>query len=322
MALPLPDFYDPAAVGTLYLERAGAVAEAARAYARRQGVRPAEEDRERICVFGVDVQVTFCMPGASLYVPGAVDDTRRAIEWLYRHLDRVTGLVFTLDTHYAFQIFHPSWWVDADGRNAPPMTVITSADVKEGRWRATREPDASFAYVEELERKGRYTLTVWPYHALHGGVSHALMPAMMEAALFHAHARNMPTHFEAKGQHPLTENYSVFAPEVTEVAGRKVGAFNELLFESLLQYDRVYVFGQAKSHCVLFSVRDMLERLRGTDLNLARRVYLLEDAMSPVPPPPLDPLPPSLDFPRVADAAMKDFARSGVHLVRTSDGIA
>ncbi|MCI0672270.1 MAG: nicotinamidase, partial [Myxococcaceae bacterium] len=98
MALPLPDFYDPAAVGTLYLERAGAVAEAARAYARRHGVRPADEDRERICVFGVDVQVTFCMPGASLYVPGAVDDTRRAIEWLYRHLDRVTGLVFTLDT--------------------------------------------------------------------------------------------------------------------------------------------------------------------------------------------------------------------------------
>lgn len=322
MALPLPGFYHPDAVGTLYLERAALVADAAQAHARRHGIRPAAEDREKVCLFGVDAQVTFCLPGASLYVPGAVEDCRRAVEWLYRNLDRVTGLVFTLDTHTAFQVFHPPWWVDAEGKHPPPFTPISAADVLSGRWRPTREPERTLAYVQELERRGRYLLTVWPYHALQGGVSHALMPAVMEASLFHAHARRSPTHFEAKGQHPLTEHYSVFAPEVTELAGETLGAFNQRLLDALLAYDRVYIFGEAKSHCVLFSVRDILEHIRDVDPSLARRIYLLEDAMSPVAPPPIEPLPDALDFPRLADQAMDAFARAGVHRVKTTDPLA
>jgi nicotinamidase-related amidase len=321
MALPLPRFYDPAQVGTLYLERAAEVAAAAREYAAAHGVRPASEDRERVCLFGIDVQVTFCLPGASLFVPGAVEDCRRAVEWLYRNLPRVTGLVFTLDTHTAFQIFHPSWWVDARGEHPAPLTPVYAADVAAGRWRATREPEASLAYLEALERKGRYVHTVWPYHGLQGSVSNALVPAVHEAALFHAHARQAPVTFAPKGLHPLTENYSVFAPEVRELGGRVLGAFDQKLLDTLLAYDRVYVFGEAKSHCVRFSVHDMLERIRELDPSLARRLYLLEDAMSPVPAPPLDPLPAALDFPRLADEALEAFARAGVNIVKTGDAV-
>ena len=90
---------------------------------------------QRIAAFGIDVQVAFCSPGASLFVPGAVEDTQRALRWLYSHLDRVTELVFSLDTHRAFQIFHPAWWRDAEGRPPAPLSVITAADVRAGRWR-------------------------------------------------------------------------------------------------------------------------------------------------------------------------------------------
>ena len=49
------------------------------------------------------------------------------------------------------------------------------------------------------------------------------------------------------------------------------------------------------------------------------RIHILEDAMSPVPAPPLEPLPPGLDFPRVADEAMRAFREAGMRVVRTTD---
>jgi hypothetical protein len=56
-----------------------------------------------------------------------------------------------------------------------------------------------------------------------------------------------------------------------------------------------------------------------TDPALAKKIYILEDCMSPVPPPPLNPLPPSLDFPRIADEAIADFKRAGMNVVRSTD---
>ncbi len=319
MPLPMPRFHQDAHAGQLYLERGAQVAEEARRYAAEHRIRPAREDRVRIAAFGIDVQVAFCAPDASLFVPGAVEDTQRALRWLYSHLDRLTELVFSLDTHRAFQIFHPAWWQDAEGRPPAPLTVIGAADVRAGRWRATRFPEESLAYCERLEASGRYVLTIWPYHALLGGLSHALMPAVYEASLFHALMRDTPTHFELKGEHPLTENYSVLSPEVTEVKGQKVGEFNTRLFERLMSFDRVYVFGQARSHCVLSTLQDLRQHIERTDRSKMGRVFILEDAMSPVPAPPLDPLPPALDFPRVADAALKGFREAGMRVVRTTD---
>lgn len=319
MPLPLPEFYEESKVGSLYLERAAQVAESARRYAAAHRLRPAREDKRRVAAFGVDVQVAFCLPGASLFVPGAVEDTQRALRWLYSHLDQVTELVLSLDTHRAFQIFHPSWWVDEHGQPAPPLTPITAAEVRAGRWRATRFPEASLEYCQRLEASGKYVLTVWPYHALLGGLSHALLPAVMEASLFHSLARDTQTRLEQKGEEPLTENYSVLSPEVTQVAGRQVGAFNQHLFDHLLSFDRVYVFGQASSHCVLSTLLDLRQHIEARDPSLLRRIYILADAMSPVPPPPLDPLPPSLDFPRVAADSLRELARAGMHVVKTSD---
>jgi nicotinamidase-related amidase len=317
----MPRFHEDARVGQLYLERAGEVAEEARAYASAHRIRPAREDRVRIAAFGIDVQVAFCTPGASLFVPGAVEDTQRTLRWLYTNLDRLTELVFSLDTHRVFQIFHPAWWQDAEGRPPAPLSVITAADIRAGRWRATRFPEESLAYCERLEASGKYVLTIWPYHALLGGQSHALAPAVYEASLFHALVRDTPTHFELKGEHPLTENYSVLAPEVMEVKGQKVGEFNARLFEHLMSFDRVYVFGQAKSHCVLSTLQDLQKHIERTDRSKMGRIVILEDAMSPVPAPPLNPLPPALDFPRVADAAIHGFREAGMRVARTTDAL-
>ncbi|MDB4936497.1 MAG: hypothetical protein JWP87_3469 [Labilithrix sp.] len=320
--MPLPRFYDPAMVRNVYVERVGLVAEAADAFKKKNKIAPASQDRLRIAAFGIDCQVGFSTPGASLFVPGAVEDTSRTIEWLYRNLDRITQVAFSLDTHRVFQIFHPAWWIDDDGKHPAPFTNISLADVRDGKWRPIAHPAECLEYVKQLEKAGKYVLTVWPYHTLLGGVSHALVPALMEAAMFHALVRQAQTHFETKGTHAMTENYSVLAPEVRELGGKSVGTFNAAFFKMLMDFDRVYVFGQAKSHCVLSTLRDMQEHIAGTDPSLMDKIYVLEDATSPVPAPPIDPLPPALDFPRVADKAFEELEAAGMHIVKTTDPIA
>jgi len=320
--MPLPSFYDSAKVRDIYVERALLVAEAADDYKRKTKIAPSAQDKLRIAAFGIDCQVGFCTPGASLFVPGAVEDTSRTIEWLYRNLDRITQVAFSLDTHRVFQIFHPAWWVDDAGKHPAPFTSISLADVREGKWKPVAHPAECLEYVKRLEAAGKYTLTVWPYHALLGGVSHALVPALMEAAMFHALVRSSQTHFETKGTHAMTENYSVLSPEVRELGGKSVGTFNAAFFKMLMEFDRVYVFGQAKSHCVLSTLKDMREHIAGTDPALMAKIYILEDATSPVPPPPIDPLPPVLDFPRIADHAFAELKAAGMNIVKTTDPIA
>lgn len=321
MQLALPSFYDSRRIGELHLERAALVAEEAARYRSTYGIKPAGQDKLRIAAFGIDCQIGFCVPGASLFVPGAVEDTRRTLEWIYRNLGVLTGLHFSLDTHRVFQIFHPAWWTDRQGRPPEPFTPITYEQVRKGEWAPIAHPKESLEYTRRLEETGKYVLTVWPYHTLLGGVSHALVPALMEAAIFHSLVRMRQTHFETKGTHAMTENYSVLSPEVTELSGQTVGSFNAPFFKMLMEYDRVYVFGQAKSHCVLSTLNDIRAHVEKTDRNLAQKIYILEDATSPVPAPPIDPLPPTLDFPKIAERAFEELRRAGMQLVKTSDPV-
>jgi len=321
MQVALPSYYDPRQVETIYTERAGLVADEAIEARKKYGISPAGRDKVKIAAFGIDVQIGFCTPGSSLFVPGAVEDTRRATEWIYRHMDVLTGLHFSMDTHRVFQVFHPAWWMDKDGNHPSPLTPITSAEVMRGDWIPIAHPRESLEYTKRLESTGKYVLTVWPFHTLLGGVSHALVPSVMEAAIFHSVARNRQTHFETKGTHAMTENYSVLSPEVTELGGQPVGGFNAPFFKMLLEYDRIYVFGQAKSHCVLSTLNDMRDRIQATDPSLADKIWILEDAMSPVPAPPINPLPPSLDFPAITARAFETFKKAGMHMCRTTDRI-
>ena len=121
----------------------------------------------------------------------------------------------TLDTHQALQIFHPIMLVDDDGRHPEPFTTVTAADVEAGRWRISPPAaeglglDADYAeehlryYTQTLEEGGKYSLTVWPFHAMLGGIGYALVSAVEEALFFHSTARWAPTRLPAEGRQPL-----------------------------------------------------------------------------------------------------------------------
>ena len=60
--MPLPTFYEPAAVRDVRVERAALVADAAHEYRQRHAVAPASQDELRVAAFGIDCQIGFCAP--------------------------------------------------------------------------------------------------------------------------------------------------------------------------------------------------------------------------------------------------------------------
>ena len=169
-----PDFYDPQRVGELFRPDVVRATEAGRV----AGVAPAAEDEQRVLLVLVDAQVDFIHTDGSLSVPGAVDDTRRTIEWLFEHVRQITTIAASYDTHVPMQIFYPGWWVGPGGEHPEAFTLITAADVDEGRWRPTVEQEWSVEYVHTLEEQARKVLTIWPYHTMLGTPGHAMTPAL------------------------------------------------------------------------------------------------------------------------------------------------
>jgi len=332
MSLLPPPFFDPEDASRVYRVPYQQRAEEARAWAEAHAVRPALEDEARVCLLLVDVQNTFCLPEFELFVAGrsgrgGLEDAARIAALVYRLLDRVTQVVATLDTHAAAQIFHPVFWVDAGGRHPAPHTVIQLADVESGRYRVNPALAPALApardfdvaawgryYARRLAESGKYPLVVWPYHSMLGGIGHAMVSLVEEAVFFHSIARQAPTRLELKGRHPLTESYSALGPEVSEdEAGRPLFAVTSDLVEHLLGFDEILIAGEAKSHCVAWTVADLLAQIAARDPALARKLVLLDDCSSPVV------VPGVLDFTDAAEAAYARFAAAGMRRARSID---
>ena len=309
------------------------------AWAKQHSIPPASDDDLRTCLLLVDVQNTFCIPDFELFVGGrsgngAVEDNIRLCQFIYRNLPHITKIACTLDTHTAMQIFHEVFWVNNTGEHPLPLqTLITPEDIETGKWRVNPAIAGNINlsdipqsdqytwlkaygehYIKTLTADGKYPLTIWPYHAMLGGIGHAVVSAVDEACFFHTIARKTQTHYEIKGRNPLTENYSVLRPEVLNDAdGQPIAEKNSTFLQMLLEYDQVIIAGQAKSHCVAWTVSDLLEEIGQTDIELAKKVYLVDDLTSPVV------VPGVVDYTEPANAAFAKAADAGMHIVQSTE---
>lgn len=331
--LPIPPHFDRERVGEVwkvpYEERAREAAQ----WAKKHHIRPAADDRFKISLIAVDVQNTFCIPEYELYVggrsgTGAVDDNRRLCEFIYRNLDLMTEICPTMDTHQAMQIFHAIYLVNDKGEHPVPFTLVSEEDVRKGVWQFN--PALGFSlgvdeeygqrhlthYTHQLKKTGKYDLTIWPYHAMLGGIGHALVSSVEEAVFFHGIARHSQPDFHVKGDNPFTEHYSVIGPEVLEgPKGERIAEKSDKFFQKLLEFDAVVIAGQAKSHCVAWTIDDLLQHGLSGDRRVVEKVYLLEDCTSPVV------VPGAVDYTDQANTAFQRFADAGMHVVRSTDPI-
>jgi nicotinamidase-related amidase len=303
----------------------------AREWAQKHGLLPSSLDDFRINLVLVDVQNTFCNPDFELFVSGrsgmgAVEDNIRLCRFIYQNLGRITTITSTLDTHHTFQIFHPLFLVDNEGHNPEPFTLISVEELESRRWRFNPEIAQSLnispeegqehvhRYVKTLAERGKYEMTIWPYHAMLGGVGHALVSSIEEAVFFHSAARFSQPVYEIKGDNPLTEHYSIIGPEVLEGPKGEVIAqrVEDKYIRMLDAYDAVIITGQAKSHCVAWTVSDLLDAINRHDKTLTGKVYILEDCSSPVV------IPGVIDYTEQAEGAFQRFAEAGMHLVQST----
>jgi len=333
--LPIPPHYDPEKVGEVWKVHYEEVAKDAMNWAKEYNIRPASKDEFKVCLIAIDVQNTFCIPGFELYVGGrsgmsAVEDNKRLSEFIYRNLRIITQIAPTMDTHQAMQIFHSIFLVNDKGEHPSPFTLVTQEDIAKGRWRFNTALSHSLLqhsvdyieryllyYTSELKKTGKYELTVWPYHAMLGGIGHALVSSVEEAIFFHTIARYSQPDIYIKGNHPLTEHYSVLGPEVNrDPDGKPLTEKSDRFFHLLeKEFDAVIIAGQAKSHCVAWTVADLLEEVMVRDRSLVEKVYLLEDCTSPVV------VPGVIDYTEDADKAFRRFEEAGMHIVRSTDPI-
>jgi nicotinamidase-related amidase len=331
--LPVPAHFEADRAGEVWRVPYEDRAREAPAWAEKHGIRPAAADSFRVCLLAVDVQNTFCIPGFELFVAGrsgtgAVDDNRRLCEFIYRNLGTLTQILPSLDTHHAMQVFHAIWLVDEHGNHPEPYALIAHEEVEAGRWRVNEAVaealgiEVDYAarhlahYTRRLAEGGKYNLTIWPYHAMLGGIGHALVSAVEEAIFFHGVTRFSRPGFQVKGSNPLTEHYSMLGPEVREGPdGDRLGEMNSALIDTLLTFDAVVVAGQAKSHCLAWTIDDLLEEDDVRERGLAERTYLLEDCTSPVV------VPGVVDYTDEADAAFQRYEAAGLHVVRSTEPI-
>jgi len=327
----IPPQFDPQTVGDVWRVPYQERAEQALAWSRQHDIQPAVSDDFKLGLLLIDVQNTFCIPDFELFVSGrsgsgAVDDNRRLCRFIYRNLGVISNISVTMDTHNPFQIFHSMFLVDENGDHPDPMTLISADDVRAGKWRFNPIIAASLGispdfgnehlshYVTALGEQDKYDLTIWPYHALLGGIGHALVSAVEEAVFFHSIARYHPVDFMVKGDNPLTEHYSAVGPEVSNGPdGEEISKKDSRFLEKLQKIDGLIIAGQAKSHCVAWTIDDLLAEIIHIDASLVAKVYLLEDCTSPVV------VPGVVDYTEEAEAAFQRFSEAGMHVVRSTD---
>lgn len=244
--------------------------------ANDEQLTPSKQNKERVLFIGIDVQQDF-MDNGALGVPGAHGDVERMTRFIYNNMDKISNIAVSIDTHTPHQIFHPCWWIDENGNNPAPYTPITLADLDSGKWRAVINPMASRDYVEHLEKDGKKTLCVWSYHCIQGTTGCALENQFSNMIYFHSVAKRYAFQPIVKGQDPLSEMYGIIKPEYDTK-----GYINIKFLNKIEQYDKIVIAGEAKSHCVMESIKQILEHYE-TRPEVTNKIHILDDCMSIIP---------------------------------------
>lgn len=234
----------------------------------------------------IDPQNDFCdlpdsyrPPGVepALPVAGAHADMLRVAALIDRGGAGLTDISVTLDSHQRLDIAHPTFWRQGDGSPVAPFTRITAAAVRAGAYvpRPAGSLERVLAYLDALEAAGRYTHMVWPVHCEIGSWGHNVHADVRRAYNRWEEARVAIVDKVVKGSNPWTEHFSAIQAEVPDPDDPAI-QLNAGFLARLSQADRIFIAGEAGSHCVKASTEHIEANLDPAQL------VLLTDCMSPV----------------------------------------
>jgi nicotinamidase/pyrazinamidase len=212
-----------------------------------------------------------------------------------------------------------------------PFTIISADDIRNGVWKprsdimidpslldpnifngtdtvmdnTTNKLDLQkycLEYAMRLEQAGRFQLCIWPEHCLMGSVGYGVVDDVLQAMNEWSRSTGRSVEYVQKGQNLLTEMYSALAADVPVTADTDL---NQTLLSSLQDCNRLVVCGQAMSHCVNYTLRDIVKHW---PKNRLKDITLLTDCASAVP-----------GFEAAANDFQNDMVAAGVQLKTTND---
>lgn len=272
----------------------------------------------RVALVAIDPQNDFCandnnpygLPKGSLCVDGAQEDMERLAAFTKDIGDHLDAIHITLDQHHDVDIAHPMWFSDENGDAAPPLTVmlyneqddtfsgLLFPDYQNSRkfrvrklgkvgWTASLtggKPMSYHAYtawyIKQLTAKDRYAHVIWPEHCLIGTPGANVYPAFMDAAQDWARSRARTLTFVAKGSNPFTEHFSAVQAEV-QLPNDPSTQLNAGWVATLEQMDRVFLAGEALSHCLCHTGKDTVSAFSSPEH--VKKITVLTDCASSVP---------------------------------------
>lgn len=242
----------------------------------------------------------------ALPVAGAHADMQRVARLIETYGDQLSAITVTLDSHHRFDIAHPSFWRKADGTEVTPFTQISVEQFKAGEFvpRLASSTARVQTYLETLESAGRYRLMIWPVHCEIGSWGHNVHADVRAAYNRWEDQHHAVVEMVYKGSNPWTEHYSAMMAEVPDDQDPDT-QLNQDLLNRLNSADRVFICGEASSHCVRASTEHIVAHWPKDRLS---QLVLLTDCMSAV-----------AGFEQAGQEFVEDMRRQGLSIMKSTE---
>lgn len=244
----------------------------------------------------VDPQVDHLSAG-SYPVPGAEDDSKRVADYIQQNTGTIDEIYITMESRHRMHISHGVFWINEQGEHPRPNTIISFTDIQNQVWTPVNSEHLEHClnYTRSLEEQGNvHQLVIAPEHCLIGTTGHSIVPSINNAVQKWTEVTGKQVHYVMKGTNCMTEMYSALSADVPVGSDASTYADNELI-ANLYGGDRVLVCGQALSHSVNYTVRDMIRLFRmyqrqfskkavpesnDSEVDVAKKIFLLSDCSS------------------------------------------
>lgn len=231
--------------------------------------------RNKNLLLVIDMQNDFCLPEGALYVQGAGKDVTNLGRFIEKNVNEIDNIILTQDNHHVIDISHPGFWVDKNGNHPEPYTLITEPDVKNGLWIPYNDQPGILNYLRKLEEQHEFQHVIWPEHCLAGTNGAAFADELMQKIIKWTRTGKFYNVIR-KGLNPLTEHFGALRANIPINTDPATLPDRELI-NTLESYQHIFIAGEAKSHCVANTIKQIMELTKVTN-----RLIILEDAMSDV----------------------------------------